>query len=192
MATRDELITARQAFFDEVLSELKLSSRNVKEILAEHGITTFYIESVPEYWRILRLAVWSFAEKKRAEYMNKLKGLAQAPLKCPIAGCTGSQWGGNVWKWTCTEGGLRHYLAWRTANALSPEATHEQLQECAASVLARMAELDARKTEGQEGRPSHPEKGLGKIRAVPVPKELSDYAGPVEEGSLDLSRKDFG
>lgn len=107
-----ELKDRLKLFYDEMRERYQLESDEVKKILTDKEIVRFNSEEVPLYRRVIAEYVFKHGKVKNS-LMN-----TPPPEPCPIPECGGEKRRGKYWPWYCTNGGLRHFLAYRGAEIM--------------------------------------------------------------------------
>lgn len=95
-------------FIDGMLQKTGLSSKRIKEILAENGYTTFNPELMKDYEAAI-LSGMALIESVKDKMFTPQK---PQELPCPIPGCEGhkkfNDFRDSLFSWGCTVGGTWH------------------------------------------------------------------------------------
>lgn len=131
----------RKQFYEQAVRLTGFPIEKCRDILiGEFG--TFEEGKIPEYLTLLK--EHATAERqigalnhKRQALRNKIHAIPE-PEPCPITGCEGVKSPDAIWKWTCSQGGYRHYMA----------VTGALLAHCSPDIM--LARLDALMIEKEE------------------------------------------
>jgi len=120
--TNDEIKAKLDRFVSSMEEETGFTQKQMRDILAEEGITVFSEENRSEIKAALRgrVAMKTKLIERIEEMDNQFPAIAH---QCPVPGCTGTKviypQHSISWPWICSEGGASHYIIFRSATIMS-------------------------------------------------------------------------